>query len=82
MKKLILLALAAVIMAGCIENKQNYIQSSGGGQYEIEIIDSCEYITGLSGAFAHKGNCRFCAERRKIERKKEIEETIKQIKED
>lgn len=35
MKKLILLALAAVIMAGCIENKRNYIQSTGGGNMKL-----------------------------------------------
>lgn len=31
------------------------------------IIDSCEYVIGYH-LLAHKGNCKFCAERRKKER--------------
>ena len=47
--------------------------------YKVIVIDSCEYIyyhddTPFSGNgyLAHKGNCRFCAERaRKLQEKKE-----------
>lgn len=54
--------------------------------YSVIIVDSCEYIVktidvGLgtyvarqSGYFAHKGNCRFCAERRKQDLKKLVEQ--------
>ena len=38
------------------------------------VIDSCEYLIGSGresyagyGYFAHKGNCKYCAERRKRE---------------
>lgn len=36
--------------------------------YEIIIIDSCEYIytykgVDVGGLFTHKGNCKYCAER-------------------
>ena len=34
------------------------------------VIDSCEYITWGQG-LAHKGNCKFCAERRKKEAKQQ-----------
>lgn len=44
--------------------------------FNIIIVDSCEYLkntvtTGYSGYgyFAHKGNCRFCKERRQKELK-------------
>ncbi len=37
-------------------------------QYHLVVIDSCEYIAS-SYALAHKGNCKFCAERRKKETK-------------
>lgn len=37
------------------------------------VIDSCEYITWGHG-LAHKGNCRFCAERHK----NEINDLVKQ----
>lgn len=40
------------------------------------VIDSCEYISGYN-RLAHKGNCRFCKERRQ----KELEEFMKQTKE-
>ena len=36
--------------------------------YNVEVIDSCEYLvrhSGYSGYMAHKGNFKFCEERRK-----------------
>ena len=39
------------------------------------IIDSCEYIT-WGHRFAHKGNCKFCAERHR----NEIYDLVKQFK--
>jgi hypothetical protein len=51
--------------------------------FKIVVIDSCEYLEkseayGYSGYgyFAHKGNCRFCAERRQ----KELKELVEQLK--
>ena len=38
------------------------------------VIDSCEYITWGHG-LAHKGNCRFCAERHR----NEINDLVKQL---
>lgn len=81
MKKIIILALTALMMVGCgnIEN--------GDGTYRVTtspntyIIDSCEYIGyigyGSGDIIAHKGNCRFCTERRK----QELKELINQLKE-
>jgi len=40
--------------------------------YKIITIDSCEYITSIK-QLAHKGNCKYCAERRK----KELEEYVR-----
>lgn len=92
MKKIIPLALTALIMVGCDtrteEQRYNddYLQVQNG--YSVIIVDNCEYIvktidaaTGFrsatqSGYLAHKGNCRFCAERRK----QEMETLVKQIK--
>jgi hypothetical protein len=43
-------------------------------------IDSCEYIGTASAnsrdLFSHKGNCRFCKERRQ----KELKELVEQLK--
>jgi len=73
MKKLILLALAAVIMAGCDGRKVSSITDDAN----IVIIDSCEYIKNATYTYlyvyTHKGNCRFCKERRE----KEIKELLR-----
>lgn len=74
MKKIILLALAALMMVGCTEN---YEETRITSDYSVRVIDSCEYIllNGV-GVKAHKGNCRFCKERRQ----KELKELVEQLK--
>lgn len=59
MKKLVLIALTALMMVGCkVEN---------GSVYTTTTIDSCEYIIQGSllnkAGITHKGNCRFCQQR-------------------
>lgn len=66
MKKLVLLALAALMMVGCIEHKGTPIKDSNNCTWEVVTIDSCEYIVeyGKYGSvLSHKGNCRFCQQR-------------------
>lgn len=63
-KKLILLALTALVMVGCDNNGKPL-------GYTYLELDSCEYIVGLN-QLAHKGNCRFCKERRQ----KELEDLV------
>lgn len=76
MKKIILLSLTALMMVGCDYNSKRNIDTETEGQmYGTIIIDSCEYIKGYS-RLAHKGNCRFCKERRQ----KELEELFEQLK--
>ena len=65
MKKIIVLALLSTIMVGC--EKKGYKGGRVDG-FDIVIVDSCEYIISTyahGGIMAHKGNCRFCAERNK-----------------
>lgn len=77
MKKIILLALAALMMVGCKYQTDAEIEEAERlNGFNIVVIDSCEYLkkdeTRVNqgyGYFAHKGNCRFCAERRKHEQK-------------
>ena len=77
MKKIILLAITAMIMVGCDYNSNSNIDTKTEGFiYGTIIIDSCEYIRG-NHRLAHKGNCRFCAERRK----QELKELVEQLKE-
>lgn len=63
MKKLVLLALSAIIMVGCEE--KGYKGGNVDG-FDIIIVDSCEYIFspyGHGGVMAHKGNCKYCQQR-------------------
>lgn len=51
----------------CEDSNADY-QTIDGNGYNVEVIDSCEYLVrheGYSGYMAHKGNCKFCEERRK-----------------
>ena len=70
---IVLVIVAISIIFGiqkCEDDNADY-QTTGGNGYNIEIIDSCEYLVrheGYSGYMAHKGNCKFCEERRKKEK--------------
>ena len=91
MKKIILLALAALMMVGCTENENKkgfkfYKKKSCNTM--CVVIDSCEYIVntekyayaytgGNYTTYSHKGNCRFCKERRQ----KEMKELVIKLKE-
>lgn len=84
MKKIILLACVACLMMGCQAPKSERIPETKVLPYGFVVveIDSCEYIETSSvyhrDLFSHKGNCRFCKERRQ----KELKELVEQLKED
>lgn len=71
---LILLALTALMMVGCSEEKDRTTKIV---QFKTLQIDDCEYlrIDGFYG-YAHKGNCKFCKERRQ----RELKELVEQLK--
>ena len=75
MKKIFLLALTALIIVGCNEEMDRTTRMV---QFKVLQIDSCEYINikGYYGC-SHKGNCRFCKERRQ----QELKELVEQLKE-
>lgn len=75
MKKLILFLALALVMCGCNKHIENTFRV-GTNNYDVIIIDDCEYLKA-GAAFTHKGNCKYCAERRK----KEQEKLIRKIKE-
>jgi len=78
MKKIILLTLAALMMVGC--DQQQFANGITKDDFGVCIYDSCEYLIaahGYKGFLAHKGNCRFCKERRQ----KELKELVEQLKE-
>jgi len=85
MKKIILLALTALMMVGCEKTKDNgepivsdyYNQHSVDNPY-IQVLDSCEYIC-WNYRMAHKGNCRFCKERDSIKWEKRKKELLEEL---
>lgn len=85
MKKIIFIALTALMMAGCYQAKAYHDkQIELVSDYRLSAIEyqGCEYVVMQSnwkqhGTMIHKGNCRFCRERRQ----KELEELIIKLKE-
>ena len=79
MKYYLLLAFIALIMVGCRHPQIPETKVLPYGFVVVEI-DSCEYIGTSSSLyrdlFSHKGNCRFCKERRQ----KELKELVEQLK--
>ena len=74
MKKIILLVLVVFVITGCDnKNSDGSYSTSGSLLLETVVIDSCEYISAYQ-KLAHKGNCRFCAQRRKQEMKELVEQ--------
>jgi hypothetical protein len=57
-----------------IGNFKTYTAADQGKEIYCIVIDSCEYIGNIGNnsndILAHKGNCRFCEQRRKNERNK------------
>ena len=77
MKKIILLTLTALMMVGC--DQQKFANNITKEDFGVCVYDSCEYLIamhGYKGFLAHKGNCRFCKERRK----QELKELVEQLK--
>jgi hypothetical protein len=85
MKKFILLTLITFMMVGCKHRTTAEIEEAKRlNGFNIIIVDSCEYLKSKEasgyagfGFFSHKGNCRFCKERRQ----KELKELVEQLKE-
>jgi hypothetical protein len=86
MKKIILLAFVTLMMVGCDyqvkDGHSKQINLVGDYQVKTIVYQGCEYVVMESywykrSVISHKGNCRFCAERRK----KELKELVEQLKE-
>jgi len=76
MKKIISLMLATLAIVSCEYKTDAEIEREHLNGFNIAVIDSCEYLIKNEtfgyqgyGYFAHKGNCRFCKERKEKEGK-------------
>lgn len=84
MKNIMLLILTALITVGCEYKSEAKIEEAERlSGFNTVVIDSCEYLIMSKSAyqagygyFSHKGNCRFCKERRQ----KELRELITELK--
>jgi len=65
MKKILIFILGVILMCGCAERGHSY-DDKMPFPYRVIVIDSCEYIKGID-EITHKGNCKYCAARRKAE---------------
>ena len=75
MKKIILLAFTTLMMMGCRYKSIGLNVREASNPVIIvdkRTLDSCEYYP----SYGHKGNCRFCKERRQ----KELKELVEQLK--
>lgn len=82
MKKVLFPLAVVILTACCAENKKEPTNISvdytytGSSTFKMIMIDSCEYIIGYK-KMAHKGKCKFCAERRKREMQSIVEQINK-----
>lgn len=75
MKKLLLLSLP-LLMVGC-ETSERIDTQLCEENYHTIVIDSCEYLSCKRlYDLTHKGNCKFCADRRR----QEIKELVYELK--
>lgn len=65
MKKNLIFILGVILMCGCAEKDHSYDDKMPFPN-GVVVIDGCEYIEGPY-SFTHKGNCKYCAARRKAE---------------
>lgn len=65
MKKIVFLLLSVFMLTGCKQVDESYKGKVPTGSVVV-IIDGCEYIEQCYG-ITHKGNCKYCEQRRKIE---------------
>ena len=69
----IILAIVAAMIVCCLcscntTRKGKTTENVDGSAFDVIVVDSCEYLIGdcgYSGYMAHKGNCKYCEQRRK-----------------
>jgi hypothetical protein len=69
MNKFAYVLLVSIILLGC-EKDGEVVSILNDKDIKIYVIDNCEYVGDVRGGsrdfLTHKGNCKFCAERAKI----------------
>lgn len=76
---IVTIILAVLLLTSCGEEHQSKKIVDG---YEIIVVDSCEYLIrhyDHGGVMAHKGNCRYCAERNRKMMKEQLDTALYQV---
>ena len=64
-----LIIIAVLMLTACnTTRKGRTTENVDGSVFDVIVVDSCEYLIGdcgYSGYMAHKGNCKYCEQRRK-----------------
>lgn len=77
---IVTIILTILLLSSCEEkekNKENYVDG-----FRVVVVDSCEYITrSFSNGciMAHKGNCRYCAERNRRMIREQVDSILTEI---
>ena len=77
-KLLIVLSVILATLVSCTTNTDAILPVEGDqvtGKCHVVVIDSCEYIKWNYG-MSHKGNCKFCKQRREKEYEAFLEDII------
>ena len=75
----ITIILAVLLLMSCYrKNPDGSYDLERSPAFHVIRIDSCEYIQHSYG-FAHKGNCRFCAERNKRMIREQVDSILLEI---
>ena len=71
--------LAVLLLMSCYrKNPDGSYDLERSPAFHVIRIDSCEYIQHSYG-FAHKGNCRYCAERNRRMIRKQVDSILTEI---
>lgn len=65
MRTFIICLLFAALSVSCNDAAPT-VESNTNATFDVIEVDGCEYLIRMSahrGYFAHKGNCKYCAER-------------------
>lgn len=68
MRKAFLFIVVLLTLTACNESRKTQtIENIGNTNFDVIEIDSCEYVIGsfgYKGYMAHKGNCKYCEQRK------------------
>ena len=68
MKKFMIIAAVLMLTACNTTRTGRTTENVDGSAFDVIVVDSCEYLIGdcgYSGYMSHKGNCKYCEQRRK-----------------